>query len=91
MNTRYSRDDSRGYENTIRIYKELFGVIPPYSWWPRTFDGHAGHPYNSHSRREVLLRDSVHEITAANIRSGIEDSTIFGIFYYHSEAVDNFV
>ena len=67
MNSKYSRNDSQGYENTIRIYKELFGKIPPYLWWPRAFDGHVGQPCDSYSRREGLLRNSTHEMTAANI------------------------
>ena len=57
MNTRYARNDSQGYDETIRIYKELFGRIPPYNWWPRAFDGHAGHPSGVGQRREELLRE----------------------------------
>lgn len=67
MNTKYARNDNQGYENTIRIYKELFGVIPPYTWWPRAFDGHAGHPCAAISRRDELLRNSAQQqITAVD-------------------------
>jgi hypothetical protein len=55
MNTQFARNDNQGYENTIRVYEELFSVIPSYKWWSRHFNGPAGHPsYRSSMRRDMM-------------------------------------
>lgn len=32
------RNDDQGYASTIRVYKELFHLVPPYRWWPRPYE-----------------------------------------------------